>query len=188
MNFSNNFRYILITVLSIANLQIANRAIAIKAPDGTVSFEKSPLLIDSHATFNNTRVGQARYYFDLELPGNIGESLQRVTISQRQGSERIKFILDKTKAYLGTHNKKQEELNFTISQNEESKAISIIFDRPIAPGNRLTIGLKPRRNPDFGGVYLFGITAFPVGTKSSGLYLGAGRLHFYQNHDSLFGH
>jgi len=54
--------------------------------------------------------------------------------------------------------------------------------------SEVTIGVKPRRNPDFGGVYLFGVTAFPAGEKSRGLYLGAGRLHFFENFNSSSRH
>ena len=160
---------------------------AVEFPDGKVAFEKSPLLTNAYATFNSVRVRQAKYYFDLDLPADIGEPLQKVVFKQRQGADDIKFRLDKTKAYLGTHNDRQEELGLQVSQDETTKAIAVTFDRPIPPGSQVTVRLKPRQNPDFGGVYLFGVTAFPTGEKPTGLYLGAGRLQFYQSGDRFFG-
>ncbi len=174
------------TVL-VSSLTTVPSAAAIEFPDGKVAFEKSPLLTNAHATFNSVRVRQAKYYFDLELPPDIGESLQKVVINQRQGADDIKFRLDKTKAYFGTHKDRQEELSLQVSQDEVTKAISVIFDRPIPPGSQITVRLKPKQNPDFGGVYLFGVTAFPTGEKPSGLYLGAGRLQFYQSGDRFVG-
>ena len=153
---------------------------AVKAPDGTVAFESAVLLQDSHATFNGVRVRSAIYYFDLEIPANVGEPLEKVSIAQRSGGDEIKFRLDKTKAYLGDHNNKQEQLNVT-AELEESGQIVVTLDPPIAPGNKITVGIKPKRNPDFAGVYLFGVTAFPAGEKARGLYLGSTRLDFFRS-------
>ena len=173
-------------VLVSSAIAVPNAA-AIEFPNGKVAFEKSPLLIDAYTTFNSVRVRQAKYYFDLKLPSDIGESLQKVVINQRQGADTIKFRLDKTKAYFGSHNNRKEELNLQVIQDEATKAITVMFDRPIPPGSEITVRLNPKQNPDFGGVYLFGVTAFPTGEKPSGLYLGAGRLQFYQSGDRFFG-
>ncbi len=177
---------LLYTVL-ISSIISVPKVTAIEFPDGKVAFEKSPLLTNAHTTFDGVRVRQAKYYFDLKLPPDIGESLQKIVINQRKGADTIKFRLDKTKAYFGTHKDKQEEISLQVSQDEISKAISVIFDRPVPPGSQITVRLKPKQNPNFGGIYLFGITAFPTGEKPSGLYLGAGRLHFYQSGDRFFG-
>ena len=163
-----------LTIMSTVSIQSK----AVQAPDGTVAFESAVLLVDTHATFLKVKVRQAIYYFDLELPDNVGESLQKVMFQQRTGGNEIKFRLDKTKAYLGDHHHKQEQLNLVTSQDETTGAITVEFDRPIAPGNKLTIALKPKRNPNLGGAYSFGVTAFPAGDKSRGMYLGAGRFQF----------
>ena len=170
----------------IGTVSIQSQSKAVQFPDGTAAFESAVLLVDTHATFNGVRVRQAIYYFDLELPDDVGESLQKVVIEQRTGGDEIKFDLSKTKAYMGDHHDKEEELSLITSQDEATGAITVKFKQPITPENKFTIGLKPRRNPDFGGVYLFGLTAFPSGEKSRGLYLGAGRFHFYQSDDLHF--
>lgn len=154
---------------------------AVTAPSGVVSFNKSPRLIDAHTTFSGTRIRGAIYYFDVELPQDAGEPLEQIVIRQRQGQQDIKFRLDRTVAYRGTHRKKKAPLNIaTVTQDPESQAITIVFDDYINPGTTFTVGVKPRRNPFYDGIYLFGVTAFPAGEESNGLYLGVGRFHFYR--------
>ncbi len=51
----------------------------------------------------------------------------------------------------------------------------------MSPGTKITIGLKAQQNPQRGGVYLFGVTAFAIGEKPHGQFLGFGRLQFYQH-------
>ncbi|MGK7876902.1 MAG: DUF2808 domain-containing protein [Xenococcaceae cyanobacterium] len=158
---------------------------AIQLPDGRVSFDKSPRLINAVTTFSSVRVREAKYYFTIYLPENAGEPLQKLTIRQRQGQEDIDFRLEKTVAFEGTHRHKGERLTLqAVRKDSETDAISVIFDPPIPPGTTFTVGLKPRENPPYSGVYLFGVTAFPAGEKPYGLYLGVGRLQFYQGGDS----
>ena len=161
-------------------------ASGVQTRDGTVAFEAGLLLVDAHTTFKGVRVRAARYYFDLELPEDIGEPLKKVVIRQRSGGDDIKFRPEKTEVYLGDHRNKAEQIGAIAVVNEESEAITVEFEQPIPPGNRVTIGIKPRRNPDYAGVYLFGVTAFPQGEKARGMYLGPGRLHFYRGGDGRF--
>jgi hypothetical protein len=158
----------------------------VQAPDGTVSFEAGLLLKDAHTTFNGVRVRQARYYFDLELPNDIGESLQKVVIQQRSGGDEVKFEPEETEVYLGNHHDKAEPVQAIATIDEATEKITVELEQPIPPGNSVTIGLKPESNPDYGGVYLFGVTAYPTGEKARGMYLGAGRLHFDNKSDNHF--
>jgi hypothetical protein len=164
--------------------------------DGTTIFEKSPRLVDASTTFNNTYVWGATYYFTIALPENAGEPLQKVSIAQRQGSEDIRFDLEKTVAYEGTADDKGIRLAIATvdakstlnPQNEPTNTITVTFLEPVAPGKTLTVGLKPKRNPQYEGIYLFGVTVFPRGDKPSGLYLGVGRLHFYRYDNRFWRH
>ena len=160
---------------------LAGNVQAIQLADGTVSFEKSPRLIGAITTFNASRVWGAKYYFTLNVPESAGEPLQKVTISQRQGTETIRFRVQETFAFEGTPSSRGKELaTETVAQNNQSAPLTVTLIPPVPPGSTVTIGLKPRRNPRWGGVYLFGVTAFPAGAKARGLYLGVGRLHFYE--------
>lgn len=170
--------------LAVLGINLASKAV--EAPDGTVAFESGIALVDAHTTFSGVRVKQARYYFDLELPNDLGEPLKKVVIKQRTGSDEVEFKPDKTKAYLGNHRNKKEPIELTAFVDENTEEITVEFNRPVPPGSNVTIAIKPRTNPDYGGVYLFGVTAYPPGDKSVGLYLGPGRLQFYRSNDFYF--
>ncbi len=178
------WRYGLIAIALSSAIKLPSQAV--QAPDGTVSFESGLLLLDAYTTFSGVRVRQARYYFDLELPDDIGEPLQEVVIQQRSGGDEIKFKPEETEVYLGSHRDKAERIQAIAKTDEATEKITVQFNQPIPPGNSITIGLKPRSNPDFGGVYLFGVTAYPRGDKARGMYLGAGRLHFDSNDSDPF--
>ena len=142
-------------------------------------FVRAPRLVDHHATFTGLRVRQAVYYFDIEIPNDAVGSLQQVSFTQRQGTEQIEFRLDKTKAFRGDHRRQEEPISLAeVTQDDSTDTVNVTFATPIEPGSRITIGLKPRRNPDFDGFYLFGVTAFPTGEAPRGLYLGVARFFF----------
>lgn len=103
-------------------------------------------------------------------------------IQQREGSETIRFTLEKTLAFQGNPDDRGDAIPVEKAViDPENQEISIHLATPTPPGKTVTIGLKAIQNPDFGGVYLFGVTAFPAGEKARGLYLGVGRFQIYQN-------
>ena len=154
-----------------------------------VAFRKAPRLLDIYTTYNAVRMRSARYYFDITIPGDAGVPLQKVEIELRQGQEDIYYKLEKTVAYLGTHRRKGGKLAIeTVSIEEETGVITVDFANSLPPGTTFTVGLKPRRNPDYSGVYVFGVTVFPQGENPYGLYLGSRSLHFYRGYDGFFGH
>lgn len=162
----------------------ASSAVALEIGNDFTLFNRSPRLINTITTLSRIRVDGAKYYFTFILPDNIGEPLQKVTIQQSQGEDRIAFYLDQTYAFEGKPINRGETLKIAdVKRNLDNNKISIIFDPPIPPGKTFTIGFKPKKNPDISGVYSFGVTAYPFGNNAQGLYLGPGRLHFYQQGD-----
>lgn len=155
---------------------------AIQLADGTVYFVQPPRLAEATTTFNGVNMWGATYYFTLTLPKTAGEPLQKVTINQREGGYNIRYDLEDTRAFVGTRRDKGAKLTLgEVTRNRETQTVSVTFDPPVPPGKIVTIGLRPVRNPMFSGIYLFGVTAFPIGEKSHGQFLGFGRLHFYGN-------
>jgi len=154
-----------------------------------VAFRKAPRLLDIYTTFSNISMRNATYYFDVTIPSDAGAPLQKVAIELRQGQEDIYYKLEKTVAYLGTHNRKGEEIALsTVSIDESTGIITVEFANPLPPNSTFTIGLKPKRNPDYDGVYVFGVTVFPQGENPYGLYLGSRNLNFYSGYDSFSGY
>ena len=120
------------------------------------------------------------------MPQNAGEPLQRVTFSQTQGSQLIRFDLKHTSAFEGTqdHEGSKLALEPPAKGARQTQTVTVTFDPPVTPGKTVTIALRTDRNPLYDGIYLFGVTAFPPGEQASGQFLGYGRLQFYTDGDS----
>jgi hypothetical protein len=162
----------------------ASVSLAGQFPDGRVFFESSPTLVNFFATFQSVRTWGAKYYLTIALPPSLGAPLGKVTIQQQPNIQTIAFLVDQTFAFLGDRNQRGEKLTLkSTTFDPNTQTITVIFDPPVPPGNTVSIGLKPVRNPDYGGVYQFGITAYPPGDNSPGLALGVGRLAIYDAGD-----
>ena len=160
---------------------------AVQLADGTVAFAHPPKLLDAITTFRAARAWGAKYYFTLFLPETAEETVQKITVNLRQGADKINYQLDKTIAAVGTARDRTAEIAIAdTSFDAETETVTVIFAEPISPGTTFTVGLRPERNPDLGGTYLFGVTAFPTGEKSQGIYLGSGRLQFDDSSDGNF--
>ena len=150
---------------------------AIDLGDGRTFFESSPRLIRSATS--NSSTGLATYQFTITIPEDAGESLQAVTITQKSNLELISFDMSESSAFKGDSFAGGSSLtlaNIGGNTTSESEKVTVMFDQPVQPGNTVTISLRAR-NPQYSGIYQFGVTAFPVGQNSSGLYLGTARLN-----------
>ncbi|MEH2304058.1 DUF2808 domain-containing protein [Nostoc sp.] len=163
---------------------------AVQLRDGTVYFIQPPKLVNATTTYKDVNVWGGTYYFTINLPENAGESLQKVTIAQREGTENIRYNLNDTRAFaVGTSDacgglRLRKECRLTlgpVTDERDTRTVTVNFDPPVTPGQTVTIALRPVSNPSFSGVYLLGVTAFPVGEKSHGQFLGFGRFQFYSN-------
>ena len=150
-------------------------------------FSRSPRLINVMTTYRGARVRRPRYYYTIDLPNGSGNSLKTITINQRQGSEEIDYYPQDTIAFQGTPNHRENPLTIAeTTWDKTTETMTITFDPPVSPGTTFTIGLKAKKNPEYGGIYLFGVTAFPAGNNPRPLYLGSGRLHFDGTDDGDF--
>ncbi len=156
-------------------------AIGVKLPDGTITFAQPPLLVGAKTPYTDTNVWDTTYYFTLEFPLTAGEPLQKVTFSQTQGSQLIRFDLKHIYAFEGTqdHERSKLPLKPPAKGDRQTQNVTVTFDPPVSPGKTVTIALRTVRNPIYDGVYLFGVSAFPAGEQANGQFLGYGRLQFY---------
>lgn len=148
---------------------------AVQLSDGTVYFVQPPQLVRATPTFREP-YAFSTYLFTLKVPENAGEPLQKVTIAQQAQVETIDFDLGRSYAFIGNRDR-GPAVNVVAAANPDNRAITITFNPPVPAGQTVTVGLQAR-NPSFGGIYLFGVTAFPPGEKSFGQFLGYGRLQF----------
>ncbi|WP_013323872.1 DUF2808 domain-containing protein [Gloeothece verrucosa] len=140
-------------------------------------FLKSPTLIRS-ATSAKGPASEANYHFTIQVPSNAGQPLKSVTIIQQLNVEKIRFLPQGSQAFIGQsfHRGTPVAVQGELIEND-TDGVKVIFNEPILPGNTVTVVLRAI-NPLYGGVYQFGVTAFPEGNDQQGLYLGPGRLHF----------
>ncbi|NEO30287.1 MAG: DUF2808 domain-containing protein [Symploca sp. SIO3C6] len=152
---------------------------AVELGQGQTFFESAPRLIRS--ANSNRGSGSAIYQFTIVVPENAGEPLQAVTISQKKNVDTIKFDISKSRAFIGDSFAGGPSVSLASiggGNPSDSNEVTVVFDKPIEPGNTVTVSLRALENPRFGGIYQFGVTVFSPGENSLGLYLGSGRLHF----------
>jgi Protein of unknown function (DUF2808) len=171
----------IITVFSIGVSGVLRpSANAIELADGTTHFLNPPRLLGVLSSQDGTYIWDASYYFTLKLPENAGEPLRKVVIVQEGGLGRPLFDTDNTEAFEGTRRKPGKRLPLQeVNLDPEATALTVLFDPPVPPGKTFTIRLNPVRNPEVAGTYLYGVTAFPVGKRPYGQYIGVGQIRIY---------
>jgi hypothetical protein len=152
---------------------------AVQLQDGRTYFTSPPQL-QNFVTTERRTLANASYYLTLTLPENAGEPLQKVTITQKDGSTRSRQVrFENSQAFEGTRRDRGADLPVAATNFDvDTQTVEVVFDPPVTPGKTVTIELEPDRNPRRDGVYLFGVTAFPPGDSAYGQFLGYGRLHF----------
>jgi hypothetical protein len=131
-------------------------------------------------------LGQAdagTFYFTISVPTSYGKSLEAVRISQiPEGDRRINFDANQSKVVLGQRVTRTSQ-GIPLSaiggpEDEQTGALTLAFAQPVLPGTTFTVAVEAVRNPTSGGIYQFGVTAYPVGEGTTGQYLGTGRVTF----------
>lgn len=154
-----------------------------KQAGGRTFFEHSPRLVRAATSQPGAHIGST-YEFTLSVPANAGQPLKAVTIAQVENLEMVRFDVGRSKAFAGQRFAAGPEIPLASiggPQPANSNEVTVVFDQPVQPGSTVTIALEAQANPNFGGTYLFGVTAFPEGEEARGLFLGYGRLHFYSS-------
>lgn len=155
-------------------------ASAIPLGNGRTFFERGPSLIRSAASSTSPET-PSDYEFTIVVPSDAGEPMKAVTITQKPNLEQIHFDTSKSRAFIGNSfagGPSVALVPVNRSSPPDESRVTVVFDKPIEPGLTVTVSIHAKQNPLFGGVYLFGVTAFSAGENSPGLYLGPGRIHF----------
>lgn len=139
-------------------------------------FRASPRLIRSTATYTLPDV-ISTYIFEIEIPENAGNNIQKIVINQQINTEIITFFPDKTKAFILNQGKKSLDVNSTLNVVNNQNEIMINLLQLAKPGEKLRLAIQAR-NPLYGGIYQFGVTVYPEGNNPQSLYLGIARFHF----------
>jgi hypothetical protein len=143
-------------------------------------FSHPPTLIRTNALYTTPHT-QSTYEFTISLPADAGAPLKAVTIVQDQNVETIKFDSRQSKAFAGKRYAAGPEIPLaSIGGTQETAGTAmIVFDQPVQPGSTVTVAVEAKANPNWGGVYEFGVTAYPTNESGRGQFLGYGRINFY---------
>jgi hypothetical protein len=165
----------------IINLDGLSRSVAAELRGGIRFFSRPPQLLESSTTFNGVSIPAAKYYFTIALPDGAGNPLGKVVFQSQDSPDPIDFELEKTEAFIGDRQQRGRQIPLNPTEfNRESGQLTVNFATPIAPGETVTIRLKPVKNPDVPGVYQFRLFAFPAGAKAQSMDLGIARFQFYR--------
>lgn len=165
---------------------IGSSLISLNVGDHITLFNKSPRLIKSITSLSQVKADNAAYYFTVATPLDAGAPLQKLVLQQIKGVDKIQFDLNQTVAFIGKTISPESNLFISkVKKNLDNNKISIVFEPSIRPGQTFTIIMKPTNNPTVGGNYQFGITVYPEGKHSQGLYIGAGTLNFHHHGNSF---
>ena len=151
--------------------------------DGRTAFDHAPRLVRTASSFHEADA-PSTYQFTLMVPANAGASLQAVRIVQDPNPTLVNFDMGRTHAFRGNSFAGGPAVSLANVGGEkptDSNEVMVVFDPPIAPGETVTVSLETDRNPRAAGAYHFGVTAFPTGENSPGLFLGYGRVELFEN-------
>lgn len=151
--------------------------------EGQTFFSNPPQLIRAAASQTGAYV-PSTYEFTLTVPKDAGQPLKAVKVVQAKNVETVKFDVGSSKAFVGDRLTASAEIRLASVGGEQpanSDGVTIVFDQPVQPGSTVTVALAVQKNPSWGGVYEFGVTAYPNGENGLGQFLGYGRINFYGN-------
>lgn len=138
-------------------------------------FRYSPRLVRSTPTFRMSDV-ISTYIFEIKIPENADNNLNKVVINQQANLETITFFSQDSKAFIINGKERSIEAKFTVNTDGKNEIIVNLL-QPVKAGEKLKLAIKAR-NPLYGGIYQFGVTVYPEGNNPQSLYLGNGRFSF----------
>ncbi|BAQ65263.1 DUF2808 domain-containing protein [Geminocystis sp. NIES-3709] len=138
-------------------------------------FRTSPRLVRSNAVFKMPDV-ISTYIFEIEIPENADNNLNKVVINQQINLETITFFPEDSSAFIINGKESLIDTDFTLNTDGKNEIIVDLL-QPVKAGEKLKLAIKAR-NPLYGGIYQFGITVYPQGDNPQSLYLGNARFSF----------
>ena len=156
-----------VSALTIGTVWLGS-SFAVQFSDGRIAFNSPPRLVNYSVTPSFSGARNASFRFSIAVPTNAGEPLRYVEIIPFSGPGTINFRLNNITAYEGDGLRRREpvpaigsSLDGDRQSQTKARAIGVLFEPPLQPGETATIVLKSVRNPSFGGSFLYKVIAYP---------------------------
>ncbi len=157
---------------------LAMPAIAAPLTNGRFSFDRAPQLVQVNSNAAQTNGRNHTYELVITVPQDAGAPLQAIRISQPQTATPVTFQPSATRVVAGNPGQDIPLVNVGGAQPNPGE-LTLVLHHAVQPGETVRIQLTGDRNPSSSGIYLLGVTAYPTGENSPGLFLGYGRVTVY---------
>lgn len=159
---------------------LAGRALEL---NGSTVFVRAPW--KAELISYDTTVGSApvSYYLTLSLDPQAGASLGRLSMQQTRGADwNFPFSPQLTRAFLGRPRREGRAIPVVASFDASERRVSVDFPEPVAPGETVTVVLRPWTNPQVSDTYLFQVVVWPAGPNPVASPVGPATLRIYERY------
>ena len=140
---------------------------------GRTYFAEPPVLPRSTNYRSIAGEGNPEYMITLKVPAGAGVGLGALEIIQTRGVDRsFPFNLSQCRAFLGEPRREGSDLPASFAFDPNQRRFKVDFASPVAPGQTVTVVLRPWTNPLQSDTYMFSVLAIPAGPDPVGAMAG----------------
>lgn len=172
----------LLLCLGAASLGAPPRGRALELRGNTV-FVRAPWKAELISYDTTAGSGPVTWYLTLSLDPSAGASLGRIDLQQSRGADwSFPFSPQLTTAFLGRPRRQGRPVPVRATFDAALRRITISFAGPVAPGDTVTVALRPWTNPMQADTYLFTVVAWPDGPNPLASPVGSASLRIYERY------
>ncbi|NMG59316.1 DUF2808 domain-containing protein [Geitlerinema sp. P-1104] len=143
-------------------------------------FQQPPALENVSSAAQTTGSWHDTHFITIDVPEDAGTPVAELAIHLESPEVSLNYDTEATESFLGQPRDRGDSVDLSsVSHNAQEDTVHVVFDTPVAPGDSVTVGLSPERNPQLPGVYNIGVTAYSQSDRQGGEFLGYERFHLY---------
>lgn len=151
---------------------------------GMTYFEKPPWKLVFRNYYSTVFERGGEYYFTIVMPDGAGAGLGALEIQQTAGADwGFSFAVERTRAFLGEPRREGPAVPVQAQFDPDLRRFRLDFPAPPAPGQTVTVALRPYQNPGAADIYLFTVVAVPAGQNPVSQPVGVARMPIYDGMD-----
>ena len=148
---------------------------------GQTWFSRPPWRVEFRNFYWTVMQAGGEYYFTVALPDQAGAGLGGLDIQQTRGVDtQFPFMTERTRAFLGQPRREGLPVPVQASFDDAQRRMRVRFPQPPAPGQTITVALRPWHNPSQADTYMFSVQALPAGPNPVPASLGFATMPIYE--------